>query len=135
MQQARSRIRLRVTRLLSTEVDKLEQLRSRPALATSAWLIDSRSEEIARYVGRNSELVGYLVEKSLTRVSELRSQLRALSPQRTLDRGYAIAQLPNGAVLRRTADAPLGTPLLLTLADGSLGATVDSTAATGPGSR
>jgi exodeoxyribonuclease VII large subunit len=124
-----------VTRLLTTEVDRLEQVRSRPALATSAWLIDSRSEEIARYLGRNSELVGHLVEKSLTRVTELRAQLRALSPQRSLDRGFAIAQLPSGAVLRRTADAPVGTPLLLTLADGSLGATVDSAPAAGPGSR
>jgi exodeoxyribonuclease VII large subunit len=51
---------------------------------------------------------------------ELTAQLRALSPQRTLDRGYAIAQLPSGAALRRPEDAPDGTPLLLTLAEGRL---------------
>jgi exodeoxyribonuclease VII large subunit len=135
VQQARGRIRLRAARLVATEIDKLEQLRSRPVLATSAWLIDSRAEEIGRYLGRNSELVGHLVEKSRTRVTELRSQLRALSPQRTLDRGYAIAQLPGGAVLRSTRDAPLGTPLLLTVADGTLGATVDSSAMPGPSAR
>ena len=41
-------------------------------------------------------------------MGELTSQLRALSPQRTLERGYAIAQLPGGRVSehhRRRADA------------------------------
>ena len=126
VQQARSRIGLRVTRLITSEIDKLEQLRSRPVLATSAWLVDSRAEELSRYVGRSFELVGLLVDRSHTRVTELRAQLRALSPQRTLDRGYAIAQLPGGTVLRRKQDAPAGTPLLLTLADGAVGTTVDS---------
>jgi len=125
VQQARARIGSRVTALIGHEIDRLQQLRSRPALAGSDWLVDSRAEELGRYVQRSSELVERMIERSHTRVIELRSQLRALSPQRTLDRGYAIAQLPNGAVLRRAADAAPGTPLLLTLADGRVGTTVD----------
>jgi len=125
VQQARARIGSRVTALIGHEIDRLQQLRSRPALAGSDWLVDSRAEELGRYVQRSSELVERMIERSHTRVIELRSQLRALSPQRTLDRGYAIAQLPSGAVLRRAADAVPGTPLLLTLADGRVGTTVD----------
>ena len=124
VQQARSRIGNRMTAHVRTEIDRLEQLRSRPALAGSAWIVDSRAEELGRYLGRNAELIERLLERSHTRVLDLRSQLRALSPQRTLDRGYAIAQLPGGAVLRSSADAVVGTPLLLTLADGSASATV-----------
>ena len=124
VQQARARIGNRMTAQVRTEIDRLEQLRSHPVLTASAWIVDSRAEELGRYVGRSAELIERLIERSQTSVLDLRSQLRALSPQRTLDRGYAIAQLPGGAVLRSSADAVPGTPLLLTLADGAASATV-----------
>ena len=124
VQQARARIGNRMTAQVRTEIDRLEQLRSRPVLTASAWIVDSRAEELGRYVSRSAELIERLIDRSQTSVLDLRSQLRALSPQRTLDRGYAIAQLPGGAVLRSSADAVPGTPLLLTLADGSASATV-----------
>ncbi len=124
VQQARARIGNRMTAQVRTEIDRLEQLRSRPVLTASAWIVDSRAEELGRYVDRSAELIERLIERSQTSVLDLRSQLRALSPQRTLDRGYAIAQLPGGAVLRSSADAVPGTPLLLTLADGAASATV-----------
>ena len=124
VQQARARIGNRMTAQVRTEIDRLEQLRSRPVLTASAWIVDSRAEELGRYVGRSAELIERLIERSQTGVVDLRSQLRALSPQRTLDRGYAIAQLPGGAVLRSSADAVPGTLLLLTLADGAASATV-----------
>jgi exodeoxyribonuclease VII large subunit len=57
VEQARSRIRTRMTTRVSTEIDRLEQLRSRPVLATSAWLVDSRAEELSRYVSRSFDLV------------------------------------------------------------------------------
>jgi exodeoxyribonuclease VII large subunit len=122
--QARARISGRMTGLVTHEIDRLEQLRTRPVLATSAWLVDSRAEELGRYVQRSGELIEMMVERSRSGVTELRSQLRALSPQRTLDRGYAIAQLPDGAVLRSVVDAPVGSPLLLTVADGRVTTTV-----------
>jgi exodeoxyribonuclease VII large subunit len=125
VQQARARLGMRVTRLIAFEIDRLEQLRSRPVLASSAWLVDSRADELSRYVGRGAELLDQLVEKSVARVADLRGQLRALSPQRTLDRGYAIAQLHDGAVVRDAKDAPAGTPLVVTLARGALATTVD----------
>ena len=124
VQQARARIGNRMTAHVRTEIDRLEQLRSRPVLTGSAWIVDSRAEELGRYVGRSEELIERLLERSHSGVLDLRSQLRALSPQRTLDRGYAIAQLLGGAVLRSSADALPGTLLLLTLADGSASATV-----------
>jgi exodeoxyribonuclease VII large subunit len=124
-QQAKAVMRRRITSLVSHEVDRLEQLRSRPVLASSAWLVDSRAEELSRDVGRGSELIELTLERSHRVIVDLRSQLRALSPQRTLDRGYSIAQLPNGSVLRSQRDAAPGTPLLLTLADGKVSTTVD----------
>jgi len=125
VQQSRGRISTRVTSMLRIEIDRLEQVRSRPVLASSAWIVDSRAEELSRYVARSSELVERVIERSLSQVGELRGHLRALSPQRTLDRGYAVALLPDGSALRDAADAPDGTALSLTLAAGRLTAVVD----------
>ena len=126
VQQARSRIGARVTSLITTEIDRIGQLRSRPVLVSPAWLVDVRADELTRYVARGAELVDRLIERAHTSVAELTGQLRALSPERTLDRGYAIAQLRGGGILRRIADATAGTPLLLTLTDGTVGTTVDA---------
>lgn len=128
VQQARARLSTRLTGILSSEIDRIGQLRSRPVLGTSTWIVDSRAEDLTRFVARGTELVERVVERAGAVVIELRSQLRALSPQGTLDRGYSIAQLPDGHVLRTIDQAPAGTELLITLADGAVTAT--STAAT-----
>jgi exodeoxyribonuclease VII large subunit len=125
VQQARSGMRLRITQRIGHEVDRLESLRSRPVLANAAWLVDSRAEELSRYVSRSRDLIERGLERAHTSVGELTAQLRALSPQRTLERGYAIAQLPDGSAVRDSADAPAGTRLVLTVAVGKLAATVD----------
>jgi exodeoxyribonuclease VII large subunit len=122
VQQARTRLTVRLNALITTEIDRIGQLRSRPSLATNAWIVDSRAEELTRYLARGGELVSRSIERSDHETRELRGRLRTLSPQSTLDRGYAIAQLPSGSVLRSATDAPDGTALLLTLADGSVGA-------------
>ncbi|TFC25442.1 exodeoxyribonuclease VII large subunit [Cryobacterium sp. TMT1-3] len=126
VQQARARLSSRLTGILSSEIDRISQLRSRPALVDPRWIIDSRSEDLTRYVARGAELTGRVLERAGSAVVELRSQLRALSPQGTLDRGYAIAQLPGGQVLRSAGDAPAGTELLLTLASGTVPATANA---------
>ncbi len=52
--------------------------------------------------------------------------LRALSPQRTLQRGYAVVTGPEGTVIRRAADLSPGDELAVSLAEGSLAASVVS---------
>ncbi len=126
VQQARARLGNRLTGILSTEVDRITQLRSRPALGTSSWIIDRRAEDLTRSVARGTELVTRMVEQADNEVVQLRSHLRALSPQGTLDRGYAIVQVPDGHVLRSPDQAPAGTDLRLTLAEGRLTATSTS---------
>ncbi|WP_285039313.1 exodeoxyribonuclease VII large subunit [Plantibacter sp. lyk4-40-MEA-4] len=129
VQQARVRLSSRVTSLLGHEIDRLATLRTRPALADPSWIVDSRADELTRTVARGAELIDRAVERSQREVTELRAHLRALSPQRTLDRGYAIVQradpeagVPRGVVIRAEGDAPAGTELLVTLASGAIGA-------------
>ncbi|HSP75917.1 MAG TPA: exodeoxyribonuclease VII large subunit [Cryobacterium sp.] len=128
VQQARARLSNRLTGILAHEVDRIGQLRSRPVLTTPEWIIDSRSEDLTRYVARGAELVDRVVERAGAVVVDLRSQLRALSPQGTLDRGYAIVQLEGGQVVRSPGQAPPQTELLITLAEGALAATAGAAA-------
>lgn len=122
VEQVRARLGMRLTALLTREVDRIEHLRSRPALAGTGWIIDRRAEEVTRWVARGTELVDRSIERHAGRTAELRAQLRALSPQATLDRGYAIVQGGDGHVVRDPAAAPAGTVLTVTLADGRLSA-------------
>lgn len=126
VQQARSRMLTRVTTAIGTEVDRIASIRSRPALADPQWIIDSRAEEITRAVARGVELTSRLLERAEGEIVERRTQLRALSPQRTLDRGYAIAQTDDGAVVRAVTDVRPGSRLTLTLANGRLATIVET---------
>ena len=125
VQQVRSRLLTRVTGAIATEVDRIAAIRSRPALAASAWIVDTRADELTRSVARGVELTSRLLERSRINVDERRAQLRALSPQRTLDRGYAIAQTEHGAVISSAAMVAAGDVVLLTLADGRLATRAD----------
>jgi len=123
--QARGRMLGRLSHLVSGEIDRIGALRSRPVLATGDWIIDRRAEDLTRWVARGEELVDRGLERAGTRVLELRGRLEALSPQRTMERGYAIVLLPDGTALRSAADAAQGDALDIRTADGAVSATVD----------
>lgn len=125
VRQAHARLSMKLATYLNTETAKIHQIRSRPALASASWIVDSRAQELTRYVARGSELVERMLDHASRETGDLRSHLRALSPQRTLDRGYAIAQRPDGHILRSPSDASAGTPFTLTLADGRIAAHSD----------
>jgi len=122
VEQARARLGMRLSSMLTREIDRIGHLRARPALADAGWIVDRRAEELTRWVARGSELIERCIERQASRVGELRGHLRALSPQSTLDRGYAIVQGADGHVLRGPHGAPEGSRLTLTLAEGVLGA-------------
>jgi exodeoxyribonuclease VII large subunit len=117
-----SRIRLQTHTFVTSEWNKLEQVRSRPSLASGEWIIGDRAEEIVRYVQRGSDLVSRTIENATSETAALRGQLRALSPQSTLDRGYAIALRSDGKAVRTPADAPAGAELTVALSGGRIAA-------------
>ncbi len=63
-----------------------------------------------------------LADRETTRITELRGQLRALSPQGTLDRGYAIVQNAAGHVIGTPSEAPEGAVVRVTVAGGAFAA-------------
>ncbi|MPS75625.1 MAG: exodeoxyribonuclease VII large subunit, partial [Microbacterium sp.] len=73
-------------------------------------------------VSRGRDAVQRQLDDAGRRTSELRASLRALSPAATLARGYAIAHLDGGVILRDAADAPAGSALTITVDRGSVAA-------------
>ncbi|MDN6202035.1 MAG: exodeoxyribonuclease VII large subunit, partial [Micrococcaceae bacterium] len=86
--------------------------------------VQVRSEDLERLRERSHRSIDTLVRRGRDAVAHLRAQVRALSPQQTLDRGYAVVQTAHGAVVRSPADAPPDTELAIRLARGKLTAVV-----------
>ena len=104
VEQARARLGMRLSAIARAARSTASgTCAARPALADDRWIVDRRAEELTRWVARGAELVERCLERQVARVGELRGHLRALSPQATLDRGYAIVQGDDGHVLRGAA--------------------------------
>ncbi|WP_340639268.1 exodeoxyribonuclease VII large subunit, partial [Arthrobacter sp. Hiyo1] len=120
--------------LVDRETDRLHALRSRPVLASPEGMVTAREDDVERLRKHAHTAVSSAVIRALDQVHHLRAQVRALSPQKTLDRGYAVVQLAGADgvghdVVRNPDQAPDGTELTLRLAEGRLGAVSSGTMA------
>lgn len=127
IEQARARMDRAVALFIDRAGQQLESLRTRPGLAHPEGMVQVRSEDLERLRERSHRSIDTLVRRGHDAVAHLRAQVRALSPQQTLDRGYAVVQTAAGAVVRSPADAPTDTGLAIRLARGKLTAVVLST--------
>jgi exodeoxyribonuclease VII large subunit len=64
------------------------------------------------------------VDAAVADLEHARARVAALSPAATLQRGYAVVQRPDGAVVRRPSDVDEGEAVRIRLAEGSIGAVV-----------
>ncbi|MEV8239182.1 exodeoxyribonuclease VII large subunit [Microbacterium testaceum] len=118
--QLRARLTGRLTQRVLHDIAQLEQIRSRPSLRTPHAMLTSRAQELWMLSNRGRDIVDRRLESEQRRTRELSASLRALSPLATLARGYAIAQVEGGAIVRDASQAPAGTALTITVARGSL---------------
>ena len=118
---ARRRITEAVQGRLAAEQAGLDQLRSRPALANPATLIDAHEQAVTELLRRTRQALRGRLEHAHTELTHTRARVRALSPQATLDRGYALVQTHDGAVVR--TPPPPDTRLHVRVADGKFAAT------------
>ena len=88
-------------------------------------IVAGRLGQAARDEERLATRLGTILPAQLTRarghLGAAEAALAALGPQATLDRGYAIVRRRSDeAIVRSPDDAPSGTPLRLTVADGDV---------------
>jgi exodeoxyribonuclease VII large subunit len=126
VRQARDQLRRGVTRLVEREGDRLASLRSRPVLLSPDVMISQRHEDVERLKIRSHSAISAAVVRAADQLVHLKAQVRALSPQKTLDRGYAVVQLADAGnapaahrdVVRHPSQAPAGTDVTVRVAGG-----------------
>lgn len=129
--QLRARLTTRLTQRVGHDIAQLEQLRSRPSLRAPETIIAARAQEVDVLVSRGRDRVERALEVDARRTAELRATLRALSPASTLARGYAIAHLADGVIVRDASQAPASTAVVVTVGRGSFAARSDGEIAEG----
>jgi exodeoxyribonuclease VII large subunit len=82
--------------------------------------IGREADETAVLRARGRQRLGALLQAGRADLDHVRARVRALSPQATLDRGYAVVRRADGTVVRAPADA-VG-PLRVRVAGGEFGA-------------
>ncbi|CEA08793.1 Exodeoxyribonuclease 7 large subunit [Arthrobacter saudimassiliensis] len=119
---ARAQMRRILDVMVGRERERLQHIRSRPVLASPHVTIQARADDIERLRGRATTAMTAEIRRDADRINHLRAQVRALSPQKTLDRGYAVVQLADGSVVRQADAVPGEAELRIRVAEGEFGA-------------
>jgi exodeoxyribonuclease VII large subunit len=117
---ARERTRGAVRNRLDAEQHRLDGLRTRPALADPHGLLDRWAHDVAGHRERARRAALSCVGESRLEVARLSARVTALSPQATLDRGYAVLQRSDGSAVRDPAEVVDGEQLTGRVAAGRL---------------
>jgi exodeoxyribonuclease VII large subunit len=122
--QARRRATAAVRARLIREHTLLAGLTQRPALADPGRLIRRQAQDLDAARQRAGRAVRTRLGTAEADLTHLRHRVRALSPAATLARGYAVAQAPDGRVVRSPADVGAGDRLRIRVRDGEIAAEV-----------
>ena len=85
-------------------------------------IVTNRLEFVNGLIARSFRQMSGAVAVASEEISGLRTQVRTLSPQATLDRGYSVIQKSDGQVVRKASEIKSGEKLRLRLAQGEVGA-------------
>ncbi len=118
--------RARATRALATalhgERRRLVELRSRPVLTDKGAFARSQRDIVRALRERSVHALGARLHRARDQTAYLRAQVRSLSPQSTLDRGYAIVQQADGTVVLDPAGLVADELLRVRVSRGEFGA-------------
>ncbi|MDY3048988.1 MAG: exodeoxyribonuclease VII large subunit [Rothia sp. (in: high G+C Gram-positive bacteria)] len=116
---ARYQLERTLEQFISAERKGLAQLRSRPALAQPESGLLARAEDLEALRSRAQLAAQQGLLRDRQFISQLRARVLALSPQQTLERGYALVQLADGQLVRDAQSLQQGQELKVRLARGS----------------
>ncbi|MEQ7010814.1 exodeoxyribonuclease VII large subunit [Actinopolymorpha sp. B17G11] len=119
-----ARARQIVEHRLDREQAFLHSLRTRSALRDPGHDIGRREDEIRALRDRSRRCTVQLLDRAQDNLSHQLARVRALSPKATLERGYAVLQKSDGAVVRDPDQVSVGEPLDARVAAGRFGVEV-----------
>ena len=93
-------------------------------MANPAAMLEVRRQELDALTDRAQRRVLAAVHRASDQVAHLRAQVRSLSPQSTLERGYAVVQHRDGRVVRDQSELEVDELLRVRVARGDFAARV-----------
>jgi exodeoxyribonuclease VII large subunit len=125
IEKIRDRMFRRLVSTIDYELNQIAQLRNRPVMKDPSVMVTSRRDEIKGWRDRSIRGFTSLLEIEKKELKGVKAHLRSLSPQSTMDRGYAVVQLEDGSIVRDASKAKAGTHLRIRVAKGETRATVN----------
>ncbi len=116
---------MQVSTFVENQMTMLLSVRSRPVLANPHTFIEMHEIEIRDLIASARDWLANYLEHETKDVDHAKRLAISLSPQSTLDRGYAVVRTATGEVLRDANKIKPGTKLKLRLAKGETDATAD----------
>lgn len=118
--EARRRLDVAVDRAIGSRAEQLVGLRSRPVLQAPTGTLDLQQERLAALRARALRAIEARVDAERTGLQHARERIRGLSPQSTLERGYAILLDAEDRPVTSTRELDEGDGLVARVADGTM---------------
>ena len=115
-----------LTSRLSHEMTALNQMKSRPIFKDPYTIVSTRREMVRTLHDRSYRAFESELALGEEELESLKAQLRTLSPQSTLDRGYAVVLTEKGEIVRKAATLKAGDHISIKVAEGVVAATTDA---------
>ena len=112
--------------MLSNELTAIAQIKSRPIFKDPQTMFTSRAEAISSLRARALRGMEGSLALGSEELDSLKAQLRTLSPQSTLDRGYAVVLTDKGEIIRKASKLKAGDHISIKVAEGVVAATTDA---------
>ena len=113
-------MRMRIGAMVDNETRLVEGYANRPSLTRPQTMLDPYERQIDDAVRTMRIGLTRIVDDEQLRVEKLEATLRALSPQSTLDRGYAVLQTADGHVVDDASAVAVGDDITVTLRRGAI---------------
>ncbi|MFF8839717.1 exodeoxyribonuclease VII large subunit [Streptomyces sp. NPDC015130] len=104
--------------LLEREERGLAHALGRPVMEHPQRMVEVREDEVDALLARSRRVLGHLLDRADSELSHTHARVRALSPAATMERGYAVLQRADGAVVRSPEEVAEGEELRARVAEG-----------------
>ncbi|MFH8607984.1 exodeoxyribonuclease VII large subunit [Streptomyces sp. NPDC018029] len=126
VQWLRDRARRSMDAFLDRETRGLAHALGRPSMEHPHRMVEEREEQVAALVDRSRRTLGHLLDRAASELTHTHARVVGLSPAATLQRGYAVLQQPDGAVVRAPDEVGAGDELRARVAEGEFTVRVDN---------
>ena len=120
----RDRMYRRLISSVEFELNQIAQLRNRPVMKDPSVMIKVRKDDLSALRDRSHRGFKALLDIEKREIKGVIAHLRSLSPQSTMDRGYAVVQSEDGNIVRDATKLKVGAVLRIRAAKGEAKASV-----------